>query len=180
LSLQLLDPPECGNGFVEQGEECDCGSQVYEQRGVICRDAVNGCDVPETCTGDSSKKFTYASYSFLKQCPHNVHKLDGYMCNSGLGRCYGGRCKTRDAQCQALWGHNAADRMCYEKLNIEGTERGSCGQDSSHSWIQCNKQDVLCGFLLCTNITAKPRYGDLNGEITSLTIYHQNKYLDCR
>ncbi|XP_026078693.1 disintegrin and metalloproteinase domain-containing protein 11 isoform X1 [Carassius auratus] len=196
---KLFDPPECGNGFVEQGEECDCGSQLdcsraggacckkctlthdamcsnglccsrckYEQRGVVCRDAVNGCDVPETCTGDSSK------------CPHNVHKLDGYMCNSGLGRCYGGRCKTRDAQCQALWGHNAADRMCYEKLNIEGTERGSCGQDSSHSWIQCNKQDVLCGFLLCTNITAKPRFGDLNGETTSLTIYHQNKYLDCR
>lgn len=21
------------------------------------------------------------------------------------GRCYGGRCKTRDRQCQALWGH---------------------------------------------------------------------------
>ncbi|KAL7869904.1 hypothetical protein AOLI_G00138920 [Acnodon oligacanthus] len=197
---KLLDPPECGNGFVEQGEECDCGSQVecsraggacckkctlthdamcsnglccnrcrYEQRGVVCRDAVNDCDVPEMCTGDSS------------QCPPNVHKLDGYMCVAGQGRCYGGRCKTRDAQCQALWGHNAADRICYEKLNTEGTEKGNCGRDpSGQGWVQCNKQDVLCGFLLCTNMTMKPRYGDLQGEVTSLTIYHQNKYLDCR
>ncbi|KAL6474818.1 hypothetical protein MHYP_G00158580 [Metynnis hypsauchen] len=197
---KLLDPPECGNGFVEQGEECDCGSQVecsraggacckkctlthdamcsnglccnrcrYEQRGVVCRDAVNDCDVPEMCTGDSS------------QCPPNVHKLDGYMCVAGQGRCYGGRCKTRDAQCQALWGHNAADRICYEKLNTEGTEKGNCGRDpGGQGWVQCNKQDVLCGFLLCTNMTMKPRYGDLQGEVTSLTIYHQNKYLDCR
>ncbi|XP_072522708.1 disintegrin and metalloproteinase domain-containing protein 11 isoform X2 [Salminus brasiliensis] len=197
---KLLDPPECGNGYVEQGEECDCGSQVecsraggacckkctlthdamcsnglccnrcrYEQRGIVCRDAVNDCDVPEMCTGDSS------------QCPPNVHKLDGYMCKAGQGRCYGGRCKTRDAQCQALWGHNAADRICYEKLNTEGTEKGNCGRDpSGQAWVQCNKQDVLCGFLLCTNMTMKPRYGDLQGDITSLTIYHQNKYLDCR
>ncbi|XP_049320672.1 disintegrin and metalloproteinase domain-containing protein 11 isoform X4 [Astyanax mexicanus] len=156
---KLLDPPECGNGFVEQGEECDCGSQVdcsraggacckkctlthdamcsnglccnrcrYEQRGIMCRDAVNDCDVPEMCTGDSS------------QCPPNVHKLDGYTCDAGQGRCYGGRCKTRDAQCQALWGHNAADRMCYEKLNTEGTEKGNCGRDpSGQGWVQCNK-----------------------------------------
>ncbi|KAI5102856.1 disintegrin and metalloproteinase domain-containing protein 11 isoform X3 [Silurus meridionalis] len=195
----LLDPPECGNGFVEQGEECDCGSQVecsraggacckkctlthdamcsnglccnrcrYEQRGVVCRDAVNDCDIPEACPGDSS------------QCPPNVHKLDGYMCDTGQGRCYGGRCKTRDGQCQALWGHNSADRVCYERLNTEGTEKGNCGRDTNgQGWIQCSKPDVLCGFLLCSNMTMKPRYGDLEGEITSLTIYHQNKYLDC-
>ncbi|XP_029485394.2 disintegrin and metalloproteinase domain-containing protein 11 isoform X2 [Oncorhynchus nerka] len=197
---KLLDSPECGNGFVEVGEECDCGSHVecarsggacckkctlthdamcstglccrgcrYELRGVACREVTNDCDVPETCPGDSS------------QCPHNVHKLDGYMCEAGQGRCFGGRCKTRDGQCRGLWGHNSADRFCYEKLNSEGTEKGNCGRDASgQGWVQCNKQDVLCGFLLCTNMSAKPRFGDLQGDLTSLTIYHQNRYLDCR
>ncbi|XP_047465994.1 disintegrin and metalloproteinase domain-containing protein 11 isoform X2 [Mugil cephalus] len=197
---KLLDPSECGNGYVEPGEECDCGSLVecsqsgascckkctlthnamcsnglccrnckYELRGVMCRDAVNDCDIPETCAGDSS------------QCPHNVHKLDGYMCDAGQGRCYGGRCKTRDGQCRTLWGYNSADRFCYEKLNSEGTEKGNCGPDSGgQGWVQCNKQDVLCGLLLCTNLTERPRFGELQGKITSLTIHHQNRYLDCR
>uniref|UniRef100_A0AAQ5Z326 ADAM metallopeptidase domain 11 n=1 Tax=Amphiprion ocellaris TaxID=80972 RepID=A0AAQ5Z326_AMPOC len=197
---KLLDPPECGNGFVEAGEECDCGSQVecarsggncckkctlthdamcsnglccsgckYELRGVVCRDAVNDCDIPETCTGDSS------------QCPHNVHKLDGYMCDSSQGRCYGGRCRTRDGQCRGLWGYNSADRFCYEKLNAEGTEKGNCGPGpEGQGWLQCNKPDVLCGFLFCANVTTKPKFGDLQGEVTSFTLYHQNKYLDCR
>ncbi|XP_042561125.1 disintegrin and metalloproteinase domain-containing protein 11-like, partial [Clupea harengus] len=195
---KLLDPPECGNGFVEVGEECDCGSALecsrvggacckkctlthdamcssglccqrcrYELRGVVCRDAVHECDIPETCTGDSS------------QCPPNVHKLDGYMCDAGQGRCYGGRCKTRDGQCWSLWGHSSADRICYEKLNTEGSERGNCGMDSGQSWLPCNKQDVLCGFLLCSNVTQRPRFGDPDGEISSITFYHQDKYLDC-
>ncbi|XP_067412344.1 disintegrin and metalloproteinase domain-containing protein 11 [Emydura macquarii macquarii] len=196
--LKLLDPPECGNGFVEAGEECDCGSLAecakgggdcckkctlshdalcsdgpcckgckYEPRGASCREAVNECDIPETCTGDSS------------QCPPNLHKLDGYFCEHEQGRCYGGRCKTRDRQCNALWGRASADRFCYEKLNVEGTERGSCGRQGP-AWVQCSKQDVLCGYLLCTNISGQPRLGELGGEITTMTFYHQNRYIDCR
>ncbi|KAM4526724.1 disintegrin and metalloproteinase domain-containing protein 11 [Fundulus diaphanus] len=197
---KLLDPSECGNGYVELGEECDCGSLVecsqsgascckkctlthnamcsnglccrdckYELRGVTCRDAVNDCDIPETCAGDSS------------QCPHNVHKLDGYTCEAGQGRCYGGRCKTRDGQCRTLWGYDSADRFCYEKLNSEGTERGNCGPGpGGQGWVQCNKQDVLCGLLLCTNLTERPRFGELQGKLTSLTVHHQNRYMDCR
>ncbi|XP_061700980.1 disintegrin and metalloproteinase domain-containing protein 11-like isoform X4 [Syngnathoides biaculeatus] len=197
---KLLDPPECGNGFVEPGEDCDCGSQVecarsggacckkctlthdamcsnglccsgckYELRGVVCREAVNDCDIAETCTGDSS------------QCPHNVHKLDGYTCETNQGRCYGGRCRTRDGQCRGLWGFNSADRFCYEKLNAEGTDKGNCGRGpGGQGWLQCNKPDVLCGFLFCANISTKPKFGDLQGEVTSFTLYHQNKYLDCR
>uniref|UniRef100_A0A8V5GP40 Uncharacterized protein n=1 Tax=Melopsittacus undulatus TaxID=13146 RepID=A0A8V5GP40_MELUD len=196
--LKLLDPPECGNGFVEAGEECDCGSLAecaksggncckkctlthdamcsdglcckgckYEPRGVSCREAVNECDIPETCTGDSS------------QCPPNLHKLDGYFCENEQGRCYGGRCKTRDRQCNALWGRGSAERFCYEKLNVEGTERGNCGREGP-GWLQCNKQDVLCGFLLCANISGAPRLGELSGEVATTTFFHQNRYVDCR
>uniref|UniRef100_A0A674N7R6 ADAM metallopeptidase domain 11 n=1 Tax=Takifugu rubripes TaxID=31033 RepID=A0A674N7R6_TAKRU len=115
---KLLDPPECGNGYVELGEECDCGlitvscgSMTILWLCVTCRESVNECDIPETCTGDSS------------QCPHNVHKLDGYMCDAGQGRCFDARCKTRDGQCMALWGYSTF------WLNSEGTEKGNCGPD---------------------------------------------------
>lgn len=72
---------------------------------------------------------SFQNVFFLLQCPHNVHKLDGYMCDSSQvrlslvfssaasavqylmgtfpppqGRCYSGRCRTRDGQCKGLWG----------------------------------------------------------------------------
>ncbi|OWK14893.1 hypothetical protein Celaphus_00001224 [Cervus elaphus hippelaphus] len=169
--LKLLDPPECGNGFVEAGEECDCGS-VQE-----CSRAGGNCCKKCTLTHDAMCSDGLCCRRC--KCPPNLHKLDGYYCDHEQGRCYGGRCKTRDRQCQALWGHAAADRFCYEKLNVEGTERGNCGRKGS-GWVQCNKQDVLCGFLLCVNISGAPRLGDLGGDISSVTFYHQGKELDCR
>ncbi|XP_042635635.1 disintegrin and metalloproteinase domain-containing protein 22 isoform X15 [Catharus ustulatus] len=195
---KLLDPPECGNGFVEDGEECDCGTIAecaseggeccntctltegsqcsnglccrkcrFEPAGVLCREAVNDCDIAENCTGNSS------------QCSPNIHKMDGYSCDNRQGICFGGRCKTRDRQCKYIWGEKvtAADRYCYEKLNIEGTEKGNCGRDKD-SWIQCNKQDVLCGYLLCSNISSVPRLGELDGEITT-SILHYGKVYNC-
>ncbi|XP_071416668.1 disintegrin and metalloproteinase domain-containing protein 22 isoform X4 [Pithys albifrons albifrons] len=195
---KLLDPPECGNGFVEDGEECDCGTIAecaseggeccnsctltagsqcsnglccrkcrFEPKGVLCREAVNDCDIAENCTGNSS------------QCSPNIHKMDGYSCDNRQGICFGGRCKTRDRQCKYIWGEKvtAADRYCYEKLNIEGTEKGNCGRDKE-SWIQCNKQDVLCGYLLCSNISSVPRLGELDGEITT-SILHFGRVYNC-
>ncbi|XP_007505032.1 disintegrin and metalloproteinase domain-containing protein 22 isoform X2 [Monodelphis domestica] len=196
---KLLDPPECGNGFIETGEECDCGTLAecaregadcckkctltedsqcsdglcckkckFQPMGTVCREAVNDCDIQETCTGNSS------------QCAPNIHKMDGYSCDNFQGICFGGRCKTRDRQCKYIWGQNvtASDKYCYEKLNIEGTEKGNCGRDKD-TWIQCNKQDVLCGYLLCTNIGNIPRLGELDGEITSSLVVQQGRTLNC-
>ncbi|XP_007501919.1 disintegrin and metalloproteinase domain-containing protein 23 isoform X1 [Monodelphis domestica] len=195
---KLFEATECGNGYVEAGEECDCGFHVecygvcckkcslsngahcsdgpccnsttclFQPRGYNCREGVNDCDITETCTGDSG------------QCPPNLHKQDGYSCNSNQGRCYNGECKTRDNQCQYIWGSKAAgsDKFCYEKLNTEGTEKGNCGKDGDR-WIQCSKHDVFCGFLLCTNLTRVPRIGQLQGEIIPTSFYHQGRVIDC-
>uniref|UniRef100_A0ABI7WPN0 ADAM metallopeptidase domain 22 n=1 Tax=Felis catus TaxID=9685 RepID=A0ABI7WPN0_FELCA len=179
---KLLDPPECGNGFIETGEECDCGTPAecvlegaecckkctltqdsqcsdglcckkckFQPMGTVCREAVNDCDIRETCSGNSSQ-----------------------------GICFGGRCKTRDRQCKYIWGQKvmASDKYCYEKLNIEGTEKGNCGKDKD-TWIQCNKRDVLCGYLLCTNVGNIPRLGELDGEITSTLVVQQGRTLNC-
>ncbi|XP_073094983.1 disintegrin and metalloproteinase domain-containing protein 22 isoform X17 [Manis javanica] len=196
---KLLDPPECGNGFIETGEECDCGTPAecvlegaecckkctltqdsqcsdglcckkckFQPMGTVCREAVNDCDIRETCSGNSS------------QCAPNIHKMDGYSCDGVQGICFGGRCKTRDRQCKYIWGQKvmASDKYCYEKLNIEGTEKGNCGKDKD-TWIQCNKRDVLCGYLLCTNIGNIPRLGELDGEITSTLVMQQGRTLNC-
>uniref|UniRef100_A0A3Q2C824 ADAM metallopeptidase domain 22 n=1 Tax=Cyprinodon variegatus TaxID=28743 RepID=A0A3Q2C824_CYPVA len=197
--MKLLDPPECGNGFVEPGEECDCGTPEecaneggnccknctltkgsdcsnglccrncqLEVMGVLCRDAVNDCDIPEKCTGNSS------------QCPPNVHKMDGYTCEKDQGRCFNGKCKTKDRQCKYIWGEKAtaADKFCYEKLNIEGTEKGNCGKEKD-TWVQCNKRDVHCGYLLCSNISPSPRLGELQGGLTSFSVAQHGSPLDC-
>jgi len=106
--------------------------------------------------------------------------MDGYSCDGIQGICFGGRCKTRDRQCKYIWGQKvmASDKYCYEKLNIEGTEKGNCGKDKD-TWIQCNKRDVLCGYLLCTNIGNIPRLGELDGEITSTLVVQQGRTLNC-
>ncbi|OXB64303.1 hypothetical protein ASZ78_005955 [Callipepla squamata] len=137
-------------------------------RGYDCRYAVNECDIAEFCTGDSG------------QCPPNLHKQDGYACDSNQGRCYNGECKTRDNQCKYIWGSKSSgsDKFCYEKLNTEGTKKGNCGKDGDR-WIQCSKHDVFCGFLLCTNLTKVPRVGHVQGEVIPNSFYHQGRIVDC-
>ncbi|XP_034287517.1 disintegrin and metalloproteinase domain-containing protein 23 isoform X2 [Pantherophis guttatus] len=194
---KLFDATECGNGYVEPGEDCDCGIQMdchaecckkcslsngahcsdgpccnetclFFPRGFECRYAVNECDITEICTGDSG------------QCPPNLHKQDGFACDSNQGRCYSGECKTRDNQCKYIWGNKASGshKHCYEKLNTEGTQKGNCGKDGD-KWIPCHKHDVFCGLLLCANLDGVPRIGHLQGEIIPTSFFHQGVVVNC-
>ncbi|KAM5153138.1 disintegrin and metalloproteinase domain-containing protein 23 [Mantella aurantiaca] len=200
---KLFEVTECGNGYVEPGEECDCGSRTTKHFtqdciGDCCKKCSlsNGAQCSDGPCCNTSCLFLPREYECRNavndcditeqctgdsgQCPPNLRKQDGYACDSNQGRCYNGECKTRDNQCKHIWGQKASgsDKYCYERLNAEGTEKGNCGKDGGN-WIKCSKHDVFCGFLLCANVSKTPRIGKLEGDIPPTYINHQKRVLDC-
>ncbi|XP_073502480.1 disintegrin and metalloproteinase domain-containing protein 23 isoform X2 [Phyllobates terribilis] len=200
---KLFEVTECGNGYVEPGEECDCGSRttkhfIQDCFGDCCKKCSlsNGAHCSDGPCCNTSCLFLPREYDCRYavnecditehctgdsgQCPPNLRKQDGYACDSNQGRCYNGECKTRDNQCKHIWGQKSAgsDKHCYEKLNTEGTEKGNCGKDGDN-WIQCSKHDVFCGFLLCANVSKIPRIGKLAGDIPPTYINYQGRVMDC-
>ncbi|CAO2578709.1 Disintegrin and metalloproteinase domain-containing protein 33, partial [Lemmus lemmus] len=165
----LVLPTRCGNGFVEAGEECDCGSDqkcpdsccvahncslragaqcahgdccaqcMLKPAGTPCRPAASDCDLPEFCTGASP------------HCPADIYLLDGSPCAKGRGYCLDGWCPTLEQQCQQLWGPGSqpAPEPCFQEMNSMGNSQGNCGQDSKGSFLPCAQRDAQCGKLLC-------------------------------
>ncbi|XP_060228192.1 disintegrin and metalloproteinase domain-containing protein 33 isoform X6 [Meriones unguiculatus] len=172
----LVLPARCGDGFVEAGEECDCGSGqecpdpccfahncslragaqcahgdccaqcLLKSAGTPCRPAVSACDLPEFCTGTSP------------HCPADVYLLDGSPCAEGRGYCLDGWCPTLEQQCQQLWGPGSqpAPEPCFQEVNSVGNSQGNCGQDSKGSFLPCAERDAQCGKLLCQGGEPKP------------------------
>nr|XP_019589406.1 PREDICTED: disintegrin and metalloproteinase domain-containing protein 33 isoform X2 [Rhinolophus sinicus] len=165
----LVPRTRCGNGFVEEGEECDCGASqecldpccfahncslragaqcshgdccarcLLKPAGAPCRRAAGDCDLPEFCTGASP------------YCPPDIYLLDGSPCASGRGYCRDGACPTLEQQCQQLWGPGSrpAPEACFQVLNSVGDARGNCGQDDKGGFVSCAQRDVQCGKLQC-------------------------------
>uniref|UniRef100_A0A452SRE5 ADAM metallopeptidase domain 33 n=1 Tax=Ursus americanus TaxID=9643 RepID=A0A452SRE5_URSAM len=176
-SRLLVPRARCGNGLVEDGEDCDCGARqecpdacclahncslragaqcthgdccarcLLKPAGVPCRRAVGDCDLPEFCTGASP------------YCPPDIYLLDGSPCASGRGYCWDGACPTLEQQCQQLWGPGSspAPEACFQTVNSAGDAHGNCGEDGKGGFVPCAQRDAQCGKLQCLGGEPRPR-----------------------
>ncbi|XP_030753869.1 disintegrin and metalloproteinase domain-containing protein 12 [Sitophilus oryzae] len=177
----LFDSPVCGNGFVEQGEQCDCG--LPEHCDNPCCNASTcmlynnaSCATGECCDLTTCKPKNAgtlcrsADYECdlpeyctgqSEYCPDDIYKLDTEECDGGHAFCYHGFCRTRTDQCQLLWGETgtSSDDQCYD-MNIKGNRHGNCGFNKfNQSFFKCESESVLCGMLHCKHLNERLEFG---------------------
>uniref|UniRef100_A0A8C8R786 ADAM metallopeptidase domain 20 n=1 Tax=Pelusios castaneus TaxID=367368 RepID=A0A8C8R786_9SAUR len=166
---------KCGNKVVENGEQCDCGSNFDCEKdpccqpnctlspgaacafgeccedcqilpaGRVCRKHTNVCDLPEYCTGTS------------QWCPKDVYVQDGAPCQD-RAYCYHGNCSSHNRQCKIIFGKQAtvAPLVCFRELNTQGDRFGNCGIYSASKYKKCQIEDILCGRVQCKNMKKIP------------------------
>ncbi|KAF5896046.1 disintegrin and metalloproteinase domain-containing protein 19-like [Clarias magur] len=188
----------CGNGYLEEGEECDCGDVEecsspccnannctlkagaecahgvccenckLKSSGVLCRSSSGSCDLPEYCDGKS------------ESCPANFYLMDGSPCAHGQAYCYTGMCSTLKQQCLSLWGKDAraAPDLCFIKVNEAGDAYGNCGKNSTGEYRKCTERDAKCGKIQCLSAAEKPI--GANAVAIDTTIEYNKQKVRCR
>ncbi|XP_051049244.1 disintegrin and metalloproteinase domain-containing protein 8 isoform X3 [Phodopus roborovskii] len=173
---RFVSGPVCGNGFVERGEQCDCGTPQdctnpccnattcklvkraqcadgacchrckVKPAGELCRPRKDRCDLEEFCDGQKPA------------CPEDAFQQNGTPCPGGY--CFNGRCPTLAQQCQSLWGPGA--RAASDSCSTFNIPPGCYGKIYSGSRMN------RCGVLYCeggqkplerTSCTFSSRYG---------------------
>lgn len=163
--------PFCGDGLVEDEEECDCIVKECRQccaadcrlkrgakcsngpccdthtcsyvKGIECRGARDMCDIPELCDGKSG------------QCPPNYVVANGYECKESPegGYCSNGNCGSHQDVCDWIFtGGSVPGDECYN-YNLEGgLESAGCGPvypEKEPIGVKCAEKDKYCGKIWC-------------------------------
>ena len=123
----------CGNGIVEEGEDCDCGGErncngnrccnpttCKFANGAVCDDSNDDCcsscqfaqngTVCRRSTGVCDPQETCSGASAT--CPADTTAPDGQSCGDNL-QCASGQCTSRDLQCRTLMGSYTQSNDTY-------------------------------------------------------------------
>ncbi|NXC41470.1 ADA32 protein, partial [Penelope pileata] len=174
-SPQLQGPsprrvPSCGNGVVERGEQCDCGSAEACSKDKCCNNKCRFKPGAKCSTGLCCEECQFRAANSLcrpradaqcdlpefcsgtsASCPADLHVQDGHSCEFRTGYCYRGRCQSADLECRRLYGRasRSAPVACYEELNGQRDRFGHCGS-YQQNYRACKWRNLRCGKLICT------------------------------
>uniref|UniRef100_A0A8D2LJ18 Uncharacterized protein n=1 Tax=Varanus komodoensis TaxID=61221 RepID=A0A8D2LJ18_VARKO len=162
--------PSCGNRVLEEGEQCDCGSQCESSpccqsdctlksgkecaqgpccvqcklrpKGTLCRDTVDeDCDLKEYCNGTSA------------ECTEDFFVQDGQTCEADTGVCMKGICQSPDRWCRKIFGKGNGGPSLPCTLS-QNDRMGHCGS-TARGYQNC-QWDLKCGKLVCEYPSKKP------------------------
>ncbi|CAO3644307.1 unnamed protein product [Cunninghamella blakesleeana] len=173
----------CGNGVVEEGEECDpgdksssccdastckfinnavcddandacCNQCQFQPSTYQCRPATSNCDIPEYCSGSSGS------------CPKNTYRTDGESCGTNGLVCASGQCTSRSLQCQYRGSTLNITRACPNSNSCQL----SCSNPSGTGCLSFN------GYVIdgtpCGSLNGKCRTGTCDeGSINDRALY---------
>ncbi|XP_036234356.2 disintegrin and metalloproteinase domain-containing protein adm-2 [Bactrocera oleae] len=199
---KLLESPQCGNGFVEPGEQCDCGLPNYCEN--TCCDpytcmlhtnascATGECCDLSTCRPKAAGQACRVAENECdlpeyctgesEYCPADVFKRDTEECDSGQAYCFQGNCRSHSQQCRILWGPTGeSSEHCYSK-NVEGKRGGNCGYDRINKlFTRCEDEHVRCGMLHCRHLNERLEFGMESAAMLSHSfINHEGNIVPCR
>ncbi|KAJ4989330.1 disintegrin [Stagonosporopsis vannaccii] len=131
--ITTIGEPVCGNGIVEEGEDCDCGGESQcgnnaccdantcrFRNNAVCDDSNEDCcrdcqfasntTVCRASQGPCDPEETCAGNS--PYCPEDQWEEAGTSCGNGL-QCASGQCTSRDQQCRTLMGSYTQGNETY-------------------------------------------------------------------
>jgi len=185
--------PECGNGILDQGEQCDDGN-------VIMGDGCSlTCQIEEPCVSDWSygqwsecignsqtriitdlnsceDSYTESRFCFISECGNGILDtneqcdyglLNGILCSAG----YGGSCEYCSTSCilETITGAYCGDGICngeenYESCTSDCQKISICGDERLDLNEQCD-QGILNGFLCSAEYGESCEYCTSNCKI---------------
>ncbi|XP_017588129.1 PREDICTED: LOW QUALITY PROTEIN: disintegrin and metalloproteinase domain-containing protein 32-like [Corvus brachyrhynchos] len=150
----------CGNGVVEPGEQCDCGTAQQCLKDKCCTRTCTFKPKAKCSSGLCCKSCQFKRRNSLCRPAADFQCDLPEFCSGSPAPCCccQGRCQSLDLQCKRLYGRDSknAPVVCYEEINSQRDRFGHCGFKNRHGYRPCAWRDLRCGKLICTYPSQQP------------------------